>query len=112
MPERPMIFMKPSTTLCHPDDPVFLPALEHGDKLDYEGELVIVIGKRGRNIKAEDALEHVFGWTVANDVSARHWQRQAGGNQIIIGKGFDTHCPLGPVLVTTEEILTLTGSGP
>ena len=81
-------------------------------QLDYEGELVIVIGKRGRNIKAEDALEHVFGWTVANDVSARHWQRQAGGNQIIIGKGFDTHCPLGPVLVTTEEILTLTGSGP
>ena len=77
---------------------------EEGHKLDYEGELVIVIGKRARNVKAEDAAEYVLGWTVSNDISARHWQRKAGGNQIIIGKGFDTHCPIGPALLTADEL--------
>ena len=77
---------------------------EEGHKLDYEGELVIVIGKRARNIKAEGAAEFVLGWTVSNDISARHWQRKAGGNQIIIGKGFDTHCPIGPALLTADEL--------
>ncbi|HEX7010651.1 MAG TPA: fumarylacetoacetate hydrolase family protein, partial [Phycisphaeraceae bacterium] len=105
IPEQPILFMKPTTALNDPEAAICIPACcTHGEEVDYEGELAVVIGRPGRNIVPEDALNHVLGYTCANDVSARRWQRHAGGGQWIRGKGFDTFCPLGPVLVTADEI--------
>ena len=82
-----------------------LPACcQHGPEVDYEAELAVVIGKTARNVSEEDALEYVFGYTCANDVSARRWQKHGGGGQWVKGKSFDSFCPLGPVLVTADEI--------
>ena len=66
---------------------------------------IVIIGKECRDVKKEDALDYVFGYTVGNDVSARHWQRQAGASQWIKGKSFDTFAPLGPCIVTKDEIV-------
>jgi len=112
-PPRPIIFMKPTGALNHPDGPIRLPACCHGPEVDYEGELAVVIAKPGRDIARADALSHVLGYTIANDVSARWWQKQGSGGQWVRGKGFDSFCPLGPALVTPDEIpdpqnLTLT----
>jgi len=105
LPEQPVLFMKPVTTVTDPGSPIVLPAAcEHGPEVDYEAELAVIIGKTARNVRSEDALEYVFGYTCANDVSARRWQKQAGGGQWIRGKSFDTFCPLGPVLVGTDQI--------
>ena len=103
-PETPLVFMKPTSTVCAAEDPVRLPACQHDDEVDYECELVAVIGQTARNVPVARALEHVLGYTCGNDISARHWQLQAGGGQWIRGKGFDTFCPLGPVLVTADEV--------
>ena len=70
----------------------------------YECELAVVIGKRAKNVSKEHALDYVLGYTCANDVSARDWQGKWGGSQWCRGKTFDTFCPLGPVLVTSDEI--------
>jgi len=112
-PPRPIVFMKPSTALNHPDQPIRLPACSPQPEVDYEGELAVVIGKAGRDIPQDRALDQVLGYTIANDVSARWWQKQGGGGQWVRGKSFDTFCPLGPVLVTADEVpdpqdLTLT----
>ena len=105
IPEHPVVFMKPTTAVIGPGAPIRLPrACEHGPEVDYEAELAVVIGRRGRDIPAERALEHVLGYTCACDVSARRWQKHGGGGQWIRGKGFDTFCPLGPVLVTADEL--------
>ncbi|MET0100166.1 MAG: fumarylacetoacetate hydrolase family protein [Sedimenticola sp.] len=105
LPENPVIFMKPTSALSHPGDDIVLPACSHhGPEVDYEAELAVVIGKAARNVPQTDALDHVFGYTCANDVSARKWQMHGGGGQWIKGKSFDTFCPLGPVLVTADEI--------
>ena len=105
LPDSPVMFMKPSTAITHPGAAIALPrACEHGPEVDYEAELAIVIGKTARNVEIGQALDHVLGYTCANDVSARRWQKHAGGGQWIRGKSFDTFCPLGPVLVTTDEI--------
>ena len=72
--------------------------------MDYECELAVVIGKAAKNVSKEKALDYVLGYTCANDVSARDWQRTFGGSQWCRGKTFDTFCPLGPVLVTADEI--------
>jgi 2-keto-4-pentenoate hydratase/2-oxohepta-3-ene-1,7-dioic acid hydratase in catechol pathway len=105
IPEQPIVFMKPITAVTHPGDPIVLPACcVRGPEVDYECELAVVIGKQGRNIKESDALDHVLGYTCGNDVSARKWQKSGGGGQWIRGKSFDTFCPLGPVLVTSDEI--------
>ncbi len=103
-PEHPVVFMKPTSAVCDPGAPILLPSCRHGDEIDYECELVAVIGRRARNVPVSRALEHVFGYTCGNDVSARRWQRHGGGGQWCRGKGFDTFCPLGPVLVTSDEI--------
>lgn len=73
--------------------------------MDYECELAVVIGKTAHNVSKADALKHVLGYTCGNDVSARDWQKHGGGGQWCRGKSFDTFCPLGPVLVTADEIL-------
>ncbi len=105
LPEHPVLFMKPNTALNHPGHPILLPnACEHGPEVDYEAELAVVIGKTARNVPIERALDHVFGYTCANDISARRWQKHAGGGQWIRGKSFDSFCPLGPVLVGADEI--------
>jgi len=105
LPERPVIFMKPTTAIAHPGDPILLPAsCEHGPEVDYEAELAVVIGRSARDVPRERALEHVLGYTCANDVSARRWQKHGGGGQWVRGKSFDTFCPLGPVLVTADEL--------
>ena len=72
--------------------------------MDYECELAVVIGRTARNVSTDQALEYVAGYTCANDVSARDWQMEWGGGQFCRGKSFDTFCPLGPVLVTADEI--------
>ena len=104
LPERPVVFMKPTTTVQHPGQPVRVPQCEHdGPETDQEAELAVVIGKSACDVSVGDALDYVLGYTCANDVSARWWQKQGGGGQFIRGKGFDTFCPLGPVLVTHGE---------
>jgi 2-keto-4-pentenoate hydratase/2-oxohepta-3-ene-1,7-dioic acid hydratase in catechol pathway len=81
-----------------------LPRKLRSDSVDYECELAVVIGKTCHNVSKAEALAHVAGYTCANDVSARDWQRDGGGGQWCRGKTFATFCPLGPVLVTTDEI--------
>jgi len=103
LPPEPVLFMKPTTAVCGPGDPIPLPACSRGPEVDYECELAVVIGKVGRDIPEERALEHVLGYTAANDVSARRWQKHNGG-QWVRGKSFDGFCPLGPALVTRDEI--------
>jgi 2-keto-4-pentenoate hydratase/2-oxohepta-3-ene-1,7-dioic acid hydratase in catechol pathway len=104
IPEHPVLFMKMPSTVQNPGDPILLPTKLKSDKVDYECELAIVIGKPCKNVSKADALKYVLGYTCANDVSARDWQRNGGGGQWCRGKTFDTFCPLGPVLVTADEI--------
>jgi len=104
IPSYPVLFMKPNTALNHPGDPIRLPACQVESEVDYECELAVVINRACRDVPESRALEHVLGYTAANDVSARTWQIQRGGGQFVRGKGFDTFCPLGPALVTPGEI--------
>jgi len=104
IPEHPILFMKLPNSVQHPGQPILLPTHLKSDKVDYECELAVVIGKAAKNVGRETALDYVLGYTCANDVSARDWQKSAGGGQWCRGKTFDTFCPLGPVLVTADEI--------
>ncbi|MDB6137692.1 MAG: 5-carboxymethyl-2-hydroxymuconate isomerase, partial [Verrucomicrobiaceae bacterium] len=104
IPEFPVLFMKTLGTVQNPGDPIVLPTYLKSNEVDYECELAVVIGKAAKNVSKEKALDYVLGYTCANDVSARDWQRTFGGSQWCRGKTFDTFCPLGPVLVTTDEI--------
>jgi len=99
-PPVPTFFTKPPTTIVGPEDNVERHA-KHTEKLDYEVELGVVIGKRGRNFSKDEALDHVFGYTVVNDVTARDAQTAHG--QWFKGKGYDTFCPIGPCIVTADE---------
>ena len=103
-PKWPIMFMKNPASITNPGDPIVIPACSIGPEVDFECELAVIIGKNARNVKKDSALEHVFGYTVANDVSARRWQKNAGAGQWDRGKSFDTFCPLGPSIVTTDEI--------
>lgn len=103
-PPHPVVFMKLPNAVQHPGGPIALPRRLRSDKVDYEGELAVVIGKTARNVGRERALEYVLGYTCANDVSARDWQKSGGGGQWCRGKTFDTFCPLGPALVTADEL--------
>lgn len=105
-PERPMWFMKLPGSVQHPDSPIVLPGLQTTLKADYEAELAIVIGRTARNISQAEAFQYILGYTCANDVSARDWQRDLGGGQFCHAKSFDTFCPMGPVLVTPDELTT------
>jgi 2-keto-4-pentenoate hydratase/2-oxohepta-3-ene-1,7-dioic acid hydratase in catechol pathway len=105
VPQQPVIFMKPTTAVNHPGQAIRIPACcTRGPEVDYEAELAVVVGKEARDLTEENALECVLGYTCANDVSARRWQKHGGGGQWVRGKSFDTFCPLGPVLVTAEEL--------
>ena len=98
VPEEPLIFMKPATAVIGPDSRVVLPPLSQ--EVHHEGELAVVMGKVARNVPAEDASQYVFGYTAANDVTARLWQTRTGPPLWMRGKGFDTFCPLGPAIDT------------
>jgi 2-keto-4-pentenoate hydratase/2-oxohepta-3-ene-1,7-dioic acid hydratase in catechol pathway len=104
LPEFPVLFMKNPGAVQNPGDPIEIPRHLKSDQVDWECELAVVIGKRCKNVPTDKALDHVFGYTCANDVSARDWQRQWGGSQWCRGKTFDTFCPLGPAIVTKDEI--------
>lgn len=103
-PEHPVVFMKLPGAVQHPDDPIAIPRRLRSDEVDYECELAVVIGKTCKNATQNNALDFVAGYTCANDVSARDWQGKWGGGQWCRGKTFDTFAPLGPCLVTTDEI--------
>lgn len=102
-PEIPIMFLKATSAVIGPDDPIMLPA-SGPDEVDCEGELGVIIGKRAKNITISEAMDVVFGFTCANDVSARDWQIRKQKKQWARGKSFDSFCPIGPVLVTKEEI--------
>jgi 2-keto-4-pentenoate hydratase/2-oxohepta-3-ene-1,7-dioic acid hydratase in catechol pathway len=101
IPEIPVIFSKFSNTVIGPGAPIVLP--KNSTKPDYEAELAFVIGKPGRHIPADKWLEHVAGYTIVNDVSARDFQLAT--SQWLMGKTFDTFAPMGPYLVTADEII-------
>jgi 2-keto-4-pentenoate hydratase/2-oxohepta-3-ene-1,7-dioic acid hydratase in catechol pathway len=102
IPKEPIVFSKYATAVIGPGAPIRLPP--DSQKVDYEAELVFVIGKGGRNIPEADAMLHVAGYTCGHDVSARDYQIERGGGQWVIGKTFDTFAPLGPALVTPDEL--------
>ncbi|WP_256728690.1 fumarylacetoacetate hydrolase family protein [Microbacterium oleivorans] len=98
-PDFPDVFVKTPNTLGGPADPVVVPAV--ADDVDYEGEIAVVIGRRAKDVGIDDALDHVAGFTILNDVSDRSWQRRQ--SQWAMGKCFDGFAPLGPWLVTPDE---------
>jgi acylpyruvate hydrolase len=100
IPEKPVVFSKFTTSVIAPCEPVVLP--EASQQVDYEAELAVVIGRRTKNVKAADALHHVLGYTMVNDVSARDFQFADGQWQR--GKSCDTFCPMGPAVVTADEV--------
>ncbi|MFK4826237.1 fumarylacetoacetate hydrolase family protein [Paenochrobactrum sp. BZR 588] len=101
VPAEPVIFMKATSALCGPDDTVLIP--RNSTKTDWEVELGVVVGKAGKYIDQANAMDHVAGYCVINDVSEREWQLERGGTWDK-GKGFDTFGPIGPWLVTKDEI--------
>ncbi|KAI9172025.1 Fumarylacetoacetate hydrolase domain-containing protein 2 [Paramyrothecium foliicola] len=104
-PEFPILFYKPATAVSGPSEPIPVPPMaQEGVGLDYECELVIVIGKRCADVSEAEALDYVLGYSVGNDVSHRDWQIKHGGSQWSLGKGFDGWAPLGPGIVTGQII--------
>lgn len=103
-PDYPILFMKSPTAVQNPGDPIEIPVHLKSEEVDFECELAVVIGRQCKNVSKEDALQYVLGYTCGHDVSARDWQIKYGGSQWCKGKTFDTFCPLGPCLVTTDEI--------
>ncbi|MBX3395244.1 MAG: fumarylacetoacetate hydrolase family protein [Phycisphaerae bacterium] len=100
--EEPLIFLKATTSLIGPADAIMLP-ISAPDEVDYEAELAVVIGRVAKCVSERDVLNHVFGYSCANDVSARDCQKRRD-KQWARGKSFDTFCPIGPVLVTADEL--------
>jgi 2-keto-4-pentenoate hydratase/2-oxohepta-3-ene-1,7-dioic acid hydratase in catechol pathway len=104
VPERPMLFLKSTNSVQNPGDPIELPRRLLSTEVDYECELAVVIGRTCKNATRANALDYVLGYTCANDVSSRDWQLKWSGGQFCQGKSFDTFCPMGPLLVTRDEI--------
>jgi 2-keto-4-pentenoate hydratase/2-oxohepta-3-ene-1,7-dioic acid hydratase in catechol pathway len=101
IPTDPIIFTKVPESVIADGETIRYPE-GISDALDYEGELAVVIGRGGRGIRKADALTHVFGYTIVNDVTARDWQGRH--KQWFLGKSFDTFCPMGPWIVTADEV--------
>lgn len=102
VPKEPLLFLKPNTSVIGPDDAIVLPP--QSSRVDFEGELAVVIGSIAKNVREEDAASVIFGYTVANDVTARDLQKSDG--QWARAKGFDTFCPLGPLIETEFDLAT------
>lgn len=101
IPEKPVVFGKYSNSVVGSNEAILIPPIT--EQVDYEAELAVVIGKETRNVSASEALDHVFGYTNANDVSARDLQFSEGG-QWTRSKSIDTFCPIGPCIVTKDEV--------
>ncbi|HWR84878.1 MAG TPA: fumarylacetoacetate hydrolase family protein [Rhodoglobus sp.] len=99
VPAEPLLFLKPNTSVIGPGDAIVLPP--QSERVEFEGELAVIIGKIAKNVSEEDAASVIFGYSVANDVTARDLQRSDG--QWSRAKGFDTFCPVGPVIETDFE---------
>ena len=105
IPRYPVVFMKNPASIANPGDPIVLPAIcTDPPEVDYEAELAVVIGRAAKDVSSADAMHYVLGYTATNDVSARRWQGRKGAGQWVRGKSFDTFCPLGPELVTADEL--------
>jgi 2-keto-4-pentenoate hydratase/2-oxohepta-3-ene-1,7-dioic acid hydratase in catechol pathway len=102
-PDQPILFIKATTSIVRPEGPIILPAAGP-DHVDYEAELAVVIGKKARNIPPDEVMDCILGYTCANDVSARDWQFEKQKGQWARAKSFDTFCPVGPWIVTKDEI--------
>jgi 2-keto-4-pentenoate hydratase/2-oxohepta-3-ene-1,7-dioic acid hydratase in catechol pathway len=102
--EYPVVFAKGTSALQNPDEPILLPATAKTAEVDYEAELVVIIGRDCKDVPRERAIEYIAGYTCGNDVSARDWQLKKGGGQWSRGKSFDTFAPLGPCLVTPDSL--------
>ena len=100
VPSEPVIFSKHTGAICGPEDPIRIPP--GASKVDWEVELAVVIGRPARRVPVEKAVDYIAGYTIANDVSERDFQNERGG-QFIKGKSWESFCPLGPWLVTTDE---------
>jgi 2-keto-4-pentenoate hydratase/2-oxohepta-3-ene-1,7-dioic acid hydratase in catechol pathway len=103
VPDYPIVFMKATSSIIGHEEPILLPAVGP-ERVDYEAELAVVIGTSAKNLKTSEALDYILGYTCANDISARDWQFDKQKGQWVRGKSFDTFCPLGPWLVTKDEI--------
>ena len=105
IPERPVVFAKNTAALALDGEEIRVPTVcQDKPQVDFEGELAVIIGRAAREVSREKALSHVLGYAVANDVSARWWQKQGSGGQFYRGKSFDTFCPIGPRVVLAAEI--------
>lgn len=102
IPSEPLIFNKLATALAAHEQAIELPSVSN--QLDFEAELVAVVGRAGRDISRSDALDHVAGYTCGHDVSARDWQKGKPGKQWLLGKSFDSFGPTGPWFVTADEV--------
>jgi len=101
LPKHPLVFTKFNSSITGPFDPIIIPS-SLTEKVDFEAELAVVIGKEAKNVSKESALDYIFGYTIINDVSARDIQFADG--QWVRGKSLDTFCPMGPYIVTADEI--------
>jgi len=101
-PKEPMFFSKFSSCITGPYDNVELPTISN--RVDWEVELAIVIGKTAKAIRPDQAEKYIFGYTIAQDISARDWQKERNNGQFLLGKSMDTFCPIGPAVVTRETI--------
>jgi 2-keto-4-pentenoate hydratase/2-oxohepta-3-ene-1,7-dioic acid hydratase in catechol pathway len=101
IPAHPILFSKVPESVIGPGDPILIPS-QVSTAIDYEAELTVVIGKGGKGIRAADAMQHVWGYTIVNDVTARDWQGRH--SQWLLGKSFDTFCPMGPWLASADEV--------
>ena len=101
LPSAPVVFTKATTSVCGSGDEVKA-SLDPTASVDYEGELAVVIGKAAFQVSRDQAMDHVFGYTIVNDVTSRKLQKEH--QQWVIGKGIDTFCPMGPCIVTSDEI--------
>jgi 2-keto-4-pentenoate hydratase/2-oxohepta-3-ene-1,7-dioic acid hydratase in catechol pathway len=102
-PDQPILFIKATTSLVGPERPIILPAAGP-DRVDYEAELALIISRKAKNIMPAEVMDCIMGYTCANDVSSRDWQFEKQKGQWARGKSFDTFCPLGPWIVTKDEI--------
>lgn len=102
IPSEPVVFSKFNTAIVGHGEAIELPSIS--SRVDYEAELVVVIGKEAKNLSADEAMDAVFGYTCGHDVSARDWQKGRPGGQWLLGKTFDTFAPIGPCVVSKSQI--------
>jgi len=102
IPTEPIVFCKMPSAMIGPNEPILLPKVSQ--EVDYEAEMVIVVGKKIRNASSQQASEAIFGYCVGHDVSARDWQKNKPGKQWFLGKSFDSFAPFGPAIVTADEV--------